>query len=386
MKLHEIIGTAIEQVYDLGVFEELRRAIEEVEPPAEPESLAELLALRQRLDARIAQSVAEVEAGERWALDGSVSMAAWLRRHGGCTGGDAHKTVLTGRRVRRCPALRAAWRDGRLTSGQVAAVTANVTDPLLELFAHQESAVVGLIEGLDVRGTATAMRTWAMRAKIALALDGKDPEDERKAHLSPLLSGTGRLDASLDAEGHLTVATALRLAESRDAEGEERSPARRRHDALVDVCQHFLDHQQVKLGGRHRPHVNVVVRAEDQHEQGPGRTLHGVPLPSSAIRALACDANLHRVLVDQDSSILDYGRATRIIPPALYTSLVLRDGAAGSPGVTGRPSGATATTSPTGRTGARPTSRTWPCCAAATTARSTRTGGTASSYRAAPSR
>jgi hypothetical protein len=314
------------------VFDELRRAIEEVEPPADPASLAALFALRHRLDARIAESVAEVEAGDEWALDGSVSMQAWVRRNGGLTGADAHRTVQTGRRVRRCLALRTAWRDGRLTSGQVAAVTANVTDPLLDLFEQQAAAVVDLIADLDVQDTTAAMRTWQQRAKIALALDGKEPDDERKAHLSRLLDGTGRLDANLDAEGHATVAAALRLAESRDVEGEERTPARRRHDALVDLCQHFLDHQKVRAGGRHRPHLNVVVKAEDLHEDGPGRTLDGVPLPPSTMRALACDANVHRVVQGAGSSILDYGRSTRTIPPALYTALVLRDRGCRVPG------------------------------------------------------
>ncbi len=307
------------------MFDDLRSAIEELEVPSNPGALQELLALRGRLDARIAESVGEVEAGERWALDGSASMAAWVRRRGGLTGGDAHRMVQTGRRVRRCPTLREAWRDGRLSSGQVAAVTANVSDPLVDLFEQQESAVVQLIEPLDVRDTIAAMRTWAMRAKIAQALEGKEPEDTCTAHLSPMLDGTARLDANLDADGHLIVGTALRLAETRDAEGEERTPARRRHDALVDVCRHFLDHQHVKLGGRHRPHVNVVVDAADLHEDGPGRTLHGTPLAPSTIRAIACDANVHRVLMGADSSILDFGRSTRTIPAALYTSLVLRD-------------------------------------------------------------
>lgn len=43
------------------------------------------------------------------------------------------------------------------------------------------------------------------------------------------------------------------------------------------------------------------------------------------VRKLACDANIHRVITDGRSSILDYGRSTRTIPPAVYTSLVLRD-------------------------------------------------------------
>ena len=316
-----------------GVFEELRRGIEGVEASGDPAALEELLFLRQRLDARIAESVAEVEVGERWALDGSVSMAAWLRRHGGMTGRDAHRAVRTGRRVRRCPALRDAWRAGELSSGQVEVVTANVTDALLEVFAEQEAAVLGELVGRDVADSARFLQGWAMRAKVALGLEGNPPDgDEGTAHLSPMLDGTGRLDATLDPDGHLTVSTALRLAESPDAEGEQRTAAQRRHDALVDVCQHFLDHQHTKPGGRHRPHLNVVVDAGECHETGPGRTLERAPLAPALIRSIACDANVHRVLLGPRSEVLDYGRATRIISPALYTALVLRDGGCRFPG------------------------------------------------------
>jgi len=47
---------------------------------------------------------------------------------------------------------------------------------------------------------------------------------------------------------------------------------------------------------------------------------------------LACDATVHRVITDGASSILDYGRGTRTIPPAVYTALVLRDWGCRFPG------------------------------------------------------
>ena len=43
----------------------------------------------------------------------------------------------------------------------------------------------------------------------------------------------------------------------------------------------FLDHQNEKLGKRHRPHLNVVVDHEDLKDEKPGRTLGGVPIPGS---------------------------------------------------------------------------------------------------------
>jgi 5-methylcytosine-specific restriction protein A len=116
-----------------------------------------------------------------------------------------------------------------------------------------------------------------------------------------------------------------RLAESSDAAGEERTAAHRRADALVDVCRHFLDHQRVRIAGRHRPHVNVVVDLPHLEDGHGARSLGGLPVTPVGLKRLLCDANVHRVITAGRSSVLDYGRATRTIPPAVYTSLVLRD-------------------------------------------------------------
>jgi hypothetical protein len=308
------------------VFDELHAAIEELEAPVDERALAELIALRDRLDARITAAVGEFDSAELWDVDGSTSMAAWLRRHTSMTPGDAKRTAVTASRVRRCPALQEAWSGGRLSSGQVAVVVANVSDATVELFEQHEAGVVANLVGLDIRDTTIAMRSWAMRAEVALALEGKDPtEPTGTLHLSRFGDGNGRLDGNLDAEGLLVVGTALRVAESRDAEGEARTPAQRRCDALVDVCRFFLDHQKVRLGARHRPHLNVVSDLPALAAAEPGRTLGGMPLSGAAIRQIACDANVHRVITDGQSAILDFGRATRTIPPAVFTALALRD-------------------------------------------------------------
>ena len=52
----------------------------------------------------------------------------------------------------------------------------------------------------------------------------------------------------------------------------------------------------------------------------------------SLIDTLLCDANLHRLLRDGRSAILDYGRSVRTAPPDLFNALVLRDGGCREPG------------------------------------------------------
>ena len=59
------------------VFGDLAAVIEELVVPVDPDSLAEAIALRDRLDARIAEAAAAFDASGCWGLDGSTSMVAW---------------------------------------------------------------------------------------------------------------------------------------------------------------------------------------------------------------------------------------------------------------------------------------------------------------------
>jgi hypothetical protein len=61
------------------VLGDLGAAIEDLDVPVERESLVEAIALRDRLDARIAQATGSFEATGWWGVDASASMTAWLR-------------------------------------------------------------------------------------------------------------------------------------------------------------------------------------------------------------------------------------------------------------------------------------------------------------------
>jgi hypothetical protein len=306
------------------MFDALEAAVLGLEVPGSPGAVAEALRLRDLLDAKVTVAVGALDASEAWGLDGSVSCAAWLRQHTGMTPAQAKRATVTAARVRRSPALQAGWVEGRLTSGQVDVVVQNVTDELVELWEQHEAAVVPTLEALPIRDTAVVMQTWAMRAKVQLGLDGPEPDRPDSLHCSRTLDGRGRLDGNLSSEVQRDVATALDLATSRDTDGEARTPAQRRHDALGAIARWYIDHQTAKVGGRKRPHVSVVIDLDALRHDGPGRDFFGRPIAPPAIQAVLCDANVHRVL-RAGSAILDYGRATRTIPPAVYESLYLRD-------------------------------------------------------------
>lgn len=317
------------------MLDQLATAIEGLDLSVDGSELTEALRLRDRFEAKVTMALAAFDQAELWDDDGSVSAAAWLRIHGGLVHRDAARLADTARRLRALPTISAAWVAGDLSGGQIAAITAITTKRTAQLFAQNEHHVATILAGLDIAETVTYLRSWQARAEAHLDRDDPHPDEPAGStlHLSPTLHGHGRLDANLSPEDHDVLRTALRLAATPDVEGEPaRTPAGRRADALIDICRRFLDHQQHRAGGRHRPHINVIVPLADLLRDDPGSTFDGLPLSPAVLHQIACDAGIHRIITDGRSAILDYGRTTRTIPPAVYTSLVVRDWGCRFPG------------------------------------------------------
>ena len=252
-------------------------------------------------------------------------MTAWLRHHAFMTGKDAARLATAAKRLRHLPVTVRAWSEGEISSGQLQAVLGAVKRPLRALFEAHEAEVVRALVGLSVTDTARAMAHWAAHAQ-GLVEDEEPAEPKGELHLSQTLDDTWVLDGTLGPLSGQLVSNAIRLAQSPDSEAEEkRTPAEGRADALTDICRFFLDHQATRPGGRHRPHLNVVVDLEDLEAGLGGRVVDGAFLDQGSLSALLCDSALHRVVMRGRSSVLDYGTSTRTVPAPLWNALVLRD-------------------------------------------------------------
>ena len=104
------------------MFEALARDIEELEIPARGAAIAEAVALRDRLSAKVAAAVGAFDEPRLWDLDAATSMTAWLRDKAAMTNREAARTTSAAKRLRSLPVTAAAWRSGELSSGQVEAV------------------------------------------------------------------------------------------------------------------------------------------------------------------------------------------------------------------------------------------------------------------------
>ncbi|HEX3623747.1 MAG TPA: DUF222 domain-containing protein [Acidimicrobiales bacterium] len=300
---------------------DLAAAIESLEIPPVGEALVEAIALRDRLDARLAGAASAVEASGWWAGDASVSFVAWLRAHARMTRRSAQRLRTLAVRLRSLPVCAQAYADGSLSGGQIEAIVALLDDETVPIFAAHEAELVPYLVPLSVAGVSRAMGAWVSRARP----EQKEPtEPDRSVHLSRTLDDRWVLEGSLDPEAGAVVSTALRLATPEQADA-SRTPATRRADALIDVCRFFLDHQHTRTGGRNRPHLNVVVDLEELESRRGGQVVDGPRLDGRAVSRLFCDSAVHRVVMSGRSAILDYGTASRTIPTPLWNALVIRD-------------------------------------------------------------
>jgi Domain of unknown function (DUF222)/HNH endonuclease len=144
------------------------------------------------------------------------------------------------------------------------------------------------------------------------------------------------------------VITALRAVQDAEVRSTDRtdtrSPARRRADALGELCRQWLDAQDRPVVAGERPHVIVTMDVESlrQGETAPGtgrsagastgaRLVDVGPIAAADALLWACDARVTRVITDARSRPLDVGRTMRITPPWIRTALLVRDGGCAFP-------------------------------------------------------
>jgi hypothetical protein len=309
----------------------VERVIRDIEALPDDLANAEVAALFAASDILAARLSAALD-GVDPAADGAVTLAHWLRSQARRSSAEAAVLVKRAARLRACPVVAAAWRDGRLSTGHVDAVVARISDRTQPIFTDHEADLVPSLVPLSVRDSETAVRRWAAYAEALVEAPLREASD-RAVYLTPGVDGWGELSGRLDPAGLGVVEAALAAATAPDVEGEPgRTRAQRRADALVAMGRHYLDHADVGATTRgSRPDVTVVVTLDDLERDG-GRSLDGDVLDGPTVGSLLCDAGVHRVVTDGQSLVLDAGRTTRTVGHHLFGALAVRDGGCRFPG------------------------------------------------------
>lgn len=265
-----------------------------------------------------------------WSIDGSLSMAAWLRHHCRMNHHDAAGLVHRGRFLDAFPVVADAARGGVLSIGQTDTIRAACPPALEPVMDDQQALVVTIVAPLSVAETRTVMGVWRQRAEALVDL----PEpDEPQRSLRTAVTADGMVgNFVLDTAGATQVRQALRTASTWDGSDDTRDNPHRSADALVDICAFFNTNHHHHGTPRQRPHVELVVDADSLSTTAPlGWTIDHTLLPASTTDMLLCDCVIHRV-ARAGSTVLDYGRATRTVPINLFRAVAARDQGCRYPG------------------------------------------------------
>lgn len=164
---------------------------------------------------------------------------------------------------------------------------------------------------------------------------------ERSAHLNRFLSivedglGGVRVKGRGTVEDAATIKAAL-LPLTKPVPGSDpecgesaRDPrdfSTRLWDALVDASQQLMDAEVLPECHGAKPRISLTMAYADLLDVvGTGTLETGERLSAAAVRRLACDAELMPMVLGAASEVLDMGRVQRLVTPALWKALVVRD-------------------------------------------------------------
>jgi hypothetical protein len=107
---------------------------------------------------------------------------------------------------------------------------------------------------------------------------------------------------------------------------DDRTPAQRRADALLEVCRLALRTPQLPEDGGEPPQLAVTVAYQPlTRSLGAAVTDTGQRLCATTVRRLACDARVLPVVLGGAGQIVDVGRARRLATGPLRRALHIRD-------------------------------------------------------------
>ncbi len=273
-----------------------------------------------------------------WGDGKLASCAHWLNFKCGLNLGAAREKVRVAHALSELPLISASMACGELSYSKVRALT-RVASPATEK------------DLLNIALHGTAHHVEKTVRLFRRAMQAEELSNEASQQASRALSyhydedGSLVLKARIPALGGALVVKAIEAAMAQlpdtevAVETSEIWPldhAARRADALVWMAESSLRRRDADSKTADHYEVVVHVDAETLCADAPGRSHieHGPTLPIETIRRIGCDASLVAVLEDREGTVLNVGRRTRSIPPAIRRALAARDPGCQFPGCT----------------------------------------------------
>ena len=322
----------------------LPSTVNESQTGALGDAIAELSARIQAATYELLVLIREFDERGGWG-PGWTSCAHWLNWRTGLELGAAREKVRVAKALAVLPKLSAAMRRGQVSYSKVRAITRVATPETEERLL--DFALAGTAAHVE-----RLVRAWRRVDREAEVDDDRRRHEERHLQIWTDEDGMVLVRGRLTPEAGAVLQRALEAAEDRlyqaADDDERRRPAgadatkeagRRRADAMVAVAETALtaDLDAGTSGDRYQVVVHVDTEALPAVESdGQAALDDGVHVSAETSRRLACEASKVVMTHAPDGAVLDVGRKTRTIPPAIRRALAARDRRCQFPGCESR--------------------------------------------------
>ena len=278
------------------------------------EALKALFRQRNAIDAEIQRRLHRLDRSRAYESDGSLTAKAWLRWNCNLTHGQASDRVEVARQMQSLPLTTTALAEGDI-SYQHAALIARTKQRLGELWpGDAEEILVPAAKEVDP----VRLRYAAMQLRHCLdpdgVLDDANEDDKRRfLHLNQTFGGIFVLNGQFGADDGAALKAAIMSMLRPPAEGDDRSPAQRRADALMDLVKNGSPKAQVL--------VKVDMTTLQKQPGSPAAELDWSqqPIPAETARRIACDGSLTPIVDGEMQS------TARLVSGRLRRALDVRD-------------------------------------------------------------
>ena len=310
-------------------------------------ALREASAAVERAEAHRLAVAAEWDRRQAWAADGAGNGGCWLADRCTLSRAEAGSILRTARTVASAPVVAGAVADGSLPVAKAEVLASVVTARIAGAFVRDQEVLVEHARRLPVDEVRKMARWWARYVDE----DGAEPAvPDQQLRITQAGDGTVHVRAVLSAEDGAQFRTVLegiasqlwRAERAGTGDGREEpsmgAGMRVRAEALVEMARRATAADPGRTGARPLLSVIIDLPTVEGRAGRPAVTEDGEVLSAEAARRLACDAQIARVLVDAEGTVLDLGRAVRTATADQWRLLRLRDRGCTWPGCD-RPAG-----------------------------------------------
>lgn len=342
-------------------------------------TMAELARAERLLDHAKLEIARRLEASDAAAAHGWASAQDLITALTGGGKGAGSGLLRLAHRLEKLPATSAALAAGRLSRAQAEVIARDVAKlpRISDLRDTAEARLLDAARDLDASDLDRSFRSIVDELDPDGTLRGSDlslPRQERAAHAQRFLAFTQDAHGGVRIRGYATAedaefvkSTLIPLSApvqpepgacggSADTLVGDRAGRRpcpdpacshdgrdprefgvRLWDALVEACRRLQTTDSLPQTHGASPRIVVTVGLDDLSREAPdadgsGTLSDGSRVSAQTARRLACDADIIPAVLGSASQVLDLGRSQRLVTPALWQALVLRDQHCAFPG------------------------------------------------------